>query len=166
MDKYHIVKLNILFWVKITVFSLALIFNNSCSILVDNDGTVVQEFHILNTKRKPKTVFTPGDTIVFLYRLHNTTGKDLTISMVHGGPLVRFHILLDTVIVRDSFEGYAFPSNAPSYSFQNNKIIEEEWVFNCNRLAKDTYTAKAVPEMFIENEGVPPARILKFAITY
>ena len=150
----------------ITLFSFALIFNSNCSKLLDNDGTVVQEFHILNTKRKPKTVFAPGDTIVFLYSLHNTTGKDLIIRMTHGGPLVRFLILLDTVIVQDSFEGYSFPSNAPSYSFPNNEIIEEEWVFTCSRLAKGTYTAKAVPEMVVENEGMPLPGILKFAITY
>ena len=148
----------------ITLLSLTLIFYSGCSKSIESDGIVEKEFQILDTKEQPKIIFASEDTIVFLYSLHNLTGNDLNIGMAHGGALVRFLILLDTLIIQDSFEGYGFTTDAPSYSFPDNETIEEKWIFDFNRLAKGTYTAKAVPEMSIENEGVPPEEVLKFVI--
>lgn len=152
---------------KASIFTLLMFligFIGGCSDLVDTNGSVTQEFQILNTSGQPTTSFAATDTIVFVYRLHNNTGKDLNIGMAHGGPLVRFFIQLDTLIVKDSFEGFAFTLNAPSYPFPNNETIEQKWIFNIDGLAGGTYTAKADPEMFVENEGVPSEKLLTFVI--
>lgn len=148
----------------ISLLSLILIFIGSCSESVNCEGIVEKEFQILDTKGQPKTIFASEDTIVFLYSLHNRTGNDINIGMAHGGPLVRFLILLDSIIIKDSFEGYGFRSDAPSYPLPNNDTIDEEWIYEFNSIAKGIYTAKAVPEMFVENEGIPPEKDLEFVI--
>lgn len=117
------------------LLTLLIVFIGGYSDLVDPNGSITQEFQILNTRGQPTTSFAATDTIIFVYRLYNHTGKNLNIYMAHGGPLVRFFIQIDTAIVKDSFDGFAFPLNAPSYPFPNNETIEQKGIFNIDGLA-------------------------------
>ena len=127
-------------------------------------GQVVEDFQLLNSRGEVTTAFTQADTVVFLYRLHNQTGRDLTVGMAHGGPLVNFTVCQDSQVIRDSFAGYVFPSNAPSYLFRAGQIFQERWTVSASSFFPRQYTASAKPQMVVLGIGIPSERSITFHV--
>jgi hypothetical protein len=136
----------------------------SCSKSLDPVPNLEKEFQIIDLDGNFKTSFTLNDTMLFKYILRNYTGKDLTIGTFHSGPYVKFLIQKDTLIIKDSFYGFAFPQPAILYPFPKDKTIEVSWKIATSDFVPGKYTAKAIPQMHIEDEGVPPAMIKSFTI--
>jgi hypothetical protein len=128
------------------------------------DGEVTQQFELLNTGGAPTTTFKASDTVVFVYRLTNHTNKDLMILMGNGGPVVRFLVQRDSVVINDSFEGHAFTANAPRYPFLRNQTIEERWAVGTARLPQGGYSAVAEPRGSLQDSGVPPKTAVSFDV--
>jgi hypothetical protein len=135
-----------------------------CSKSFDPVPKFEKEFQILDLDGNFKTRFTSNDTMLFKYILRNNTGKDLTIGTIHSGPFVQFLIQKDTTIVKDSFYGFAFPQPAISYAFPKNETIEQNWKVATSEFIPEIYTAKAIPQIYIEDEGVPPVMTKNFNI--
>lgn len=144
---------------SISLIIVCAICNISCSDLGNapdsQAGQVIGQFQLLNSRGQQATTFDRTDTIVFVYRLHNKSGRDITIAMANGGPLVRFIVRQDTSIVKDSFEGYIFPMNAPTYPFRKDQSIEARWIIDANTLAREEYVALAEPQMVVPGFRTP-----------
>ena len=135
----------------------------NCSKSFDPVPNLEKEFQILDLDGSFKTRFTSNDTMLFKYIIHNYTGKDLIIGTAHAGPFVRFLIQKDTIFIKDNF-GVALLPVARSYPFPKNETIEENWKVETNGLIPGIYTAKAIPQIHIEDEGIPPVMTKSFTI--
>jgi hypothetical protein len=124
------------------------------------------EFYLTDNQGNQRTSFNSSDTIVFIYTFKNDMGKDIGWAMSHGGPWVRFHIQQDTLIFADSYQGGAFPLNAPSGTIKNGEIIGDQWVFRLsnNPLPSGIYTTYAFPEILLFGIGGLPNESITFSI--
>jgi hypothetical protein len=147
----------------------SLILLASCSDLGDittpDHGSISREFRLLNIRGQAQTRFAVTDSITFAFKLINSTGRNLQIGMSHGGPFARFQVRRESVVLEDSFEGWAFPANAPRYPFLNNQVIAETWTLSGGKLSRGEFVAVVIPKMTIIETGETfPEETLLFVV--
>jgi hypothetical protein len=123
------------------------------------------ELELLNTRGQMQTRFAVSDSIIFAFKLINSTGRELEIGMPNGGPFAQFQVQQDSVVLKDSFEGLAFPENAPRYPFPNNQIAAETWTLRAGELPHGEFVAVVIPKItIVETVERFPKETLPFTV--
>jgi len=135
----------------------------SCNKSFESNPSVKKIFQILDVEGQNRTKFSLNDSIVISYELINDTDTDLDIHTFHGGPYFNFRIMRDTILVKDRFDGMYFTSVARTIPFPKDAHHKEEWIIKAMELSVGNYTAKVLPHIDIENQGVPPVMVKSFS---
>jgi hypothetical protein len=127
---------------------------------------MVTRFVLRDSTGLERSVFSEGERIDLSFSLANLTGRPYQWAKGDGRPMCRFKINGGDVLLRDSFEGYAWIQVPQVGTLQNGESIRLDWsgVLPDSPLRPGHYVAVAEPQFVFTELGLLRGRVCAFDI--